>query len=90
MTIYPRAYCTRSSPEGTPAHEALAKILNVRRLQYEPVDLLRDRQARSEILAVEFRLYASHDGQRALVQGPVWQVRAVGRTQSSDTQRLSG
>lgn len=76
-------------PKWTPAHEALAQVLNVRRLQYEPVDLLRDRQPRPEILAVEFRLDSSHDGQRALVQGPVRQVRAVGRTQSSDPQRLS-
>ena len=28
-------------PKGTPPHEALAKVLYVRRLQYEPVDLLR-------------------------------------------------
>ena len=28
-------------PKWTPPHEALAKVLNVRRLQYEPVDLLR-------------------------------------------------
>ena len=43
MTIYPSAYCTRSSPEGTPAHEALAQVLYVSRLEYQSVDLLRYR-----------------------------------------------
>ena len=76
-------------PEGTPPHEALAQVLHVSGLEYQPVDLLRNRQARSEVLAVQFRLHSRHHGQRALVQGTVRQVGAVGRTQSSDPQRLS-
>ena len=56
------------SPEGAPAHKALAEVLVRRRGLDEPLDLLRDGQDVAKLAAGQLVVHAADDAHRALVE----------------------